>query len=211
MWHSLLSSAAKKPNCLLVVLTNAGVGRGWQWQVRENARLSPGWYFSSLEGSQCGGSIRNNWRSSGGAAAAIDPCEIVGEQVAGRGWRICDPRRSRIVPRCGPELPESGGTKQYVAAIDYAEKHGQHGGGGGASGGAGGDRRPDGCDQAVRTFRSVRVAWVDEWLEEIAEKFPGVEFVIDEYQLVGTIQRYEQRFAIQRLAFQGGKGITRRP
>ena len=52
LWHSLSSSAAKRAHCLLVVLTNAGIGRGWQWQVRETARTSERWYFSSLDGPQ---------------------------------------------------------------------------------------------------------------------------------------------------------------
>lgn len=52
LWYSLLSSAAKKPTCVLTVLTNAGVGRGWQWEIREAARTSPDWHFSSLQGSQ---------------------------------------------------------------------------------------------------------------------------------------------------------------
>ena len=52
MWFSLLSSAGKRPHCVLVVLTNAGVGRGWQWDVREAARNSAAWYFSTMHGAQ---------------------------------------------------------------------------------------------------------------------------------------------------------------
>ncbi len=52
LWHSLVSSAAKRANCLFIVIANAGVGQGtsWQWTVRENARTSPDWYFSRLDG-----------------------------------------------------------------------------------------------------------------------------------------------------------------
>src|SRR5262249_6052097 len=52
LWHSLLSAAAKKPECLLIVLTNAGVGTGWHGDVREAARTSSEWHFPSLAGSQ---------------------------------------------------------------------------------------------------------------------------------------------------------------
>ena len=54
LWHSLLSAAAKKPTCMLVVISNAGLGMGtaWQWNVREAARTSPDWYFHRLDGPQ---------------------------------------------------------------------------------------------------------------------------------------------------------------
>ena len=50
LWHSLISSAAKRSNCLLVVITNAGFVDSWQWAVREAARLDEAWYFSRLDG-----------------------------------------------------------------------------------------------------------------------------------------------------------------
>ncbi len=52
LWHSLLSSAAKRKNCLLVVISNAGFADSWQWQVREAARTDEAWYFSRLDGPQ---------------------------------------------------------------------------------------------------------------------------------------------------------------
>lgn len=53
-WTSLMSSSAKRPHCLLVVIANAGHGKGrsWQWKLREQARGSPEWYFSRLDGPQ---------------------------------------------------------------------------------------------------------------------------------------------------------------
>jgi hypothetical protein len=50
LWDSLLSSAAKRSTCMLVVLTNAGLSDDWQWQTREAIRQDPNWYFSRLEG-----------------------------------------------------------------------------------------------------------------------------------------------------------------
>lgn len=50
LWHSLISSAAKRDNCLLVVIANAGFCGTWQHGVREAARIDEAWYFSRLDG-----------------------------------------------------------------------------------------------------------------------------------------------------------------
>lgn len=53
LWHSLISSAAKRSNCLLVTISNAGFCDSWQWSVREAARSDEdNWIFSRLEGPQ---------------------------------------------------------------------------------------------------------------------------------------------------------------
>lgn len=55
LWDSLFSSAAKRPKCMLVIITNAGMGQGisWQWQLRESCRTDEqNWYFSRLDGPQ---------------------------------------------------------------------------------------------------------------------------------------------------------------
>ena len=51
LWDSIISSAAKRKNCLFIVLTNAGFCETWQWRVREAARNDPAWIFSRLDGS----------------------------------------------------------------------------------------------------------------------------------------------------------------
>lgn len=52
LWHSLVSTAAKRERCMMVVIANAGLGQGtsWQWTARESCRTSEDWYFHSLEG-----------------------------------------------------------------------------------------------------------------------------------------------------------------
>lgn len=52
LWDSLLSSAAKRSNCMFVVITNAGIALEdeWQWQTREIVRTDTNWYFSRLDG-----------------------------------------------------------------------------------------------------------------------------------------------------------------
>ena len=50
LWDSLLSSAAKRANCMFVVITNAGLQDDWAWETREAVRTDPSWYFSRLDG-----------------------------------------------------------------------------------------------------------------------------------------------------------------
>lgn len=52
LWQSLFSAAAKRSNCLLTIISNAGTGEGqsWQWKVRESARTDEAWHFSRLDG-----------------------------------------------------------------------------------------------------------------------------------------------------------------
>jgi hypothetical protein len=52
LWHSIISSAAKRSTCLLVVISNAGFVDSWQWNIREVARTDDAWHFSRLDGPQ---------------------------------------------------------------------------------------------------------------------------------------------------------------
>jgi hypothetical protein len=54
LWHSLISSAAKRAGCLVLCISNAGFRESWQWGVREAARTDPGWFFSRLDGPMAG-------------------------------------------------------------------------------------------------------------------------------------------------------------
>jgi len=50
MWISLLSTAGKKTNCLLLAIMNAGWLDSWAWGIREKVRIDPNWYFSRMDG-----------------------------------------------------------------------------------------------------------------------------------------------------------------
>jgi hypothetical protein len=52
LWDSLFSAAAKRANCLLVSICNAGFEQSWQWPLREAIRVDPAWYFHALDGPQ---------------------------------------------------------------------------------------------------------------------------------------------------------------
>lgn len=54
LWVSLLSASAKRRDCVLVIISNAGHSRGncWQWTLRESARTDSAWHFHHLDGPQ---------------------------------------------------------------------------------------------------------------------------------------------------------------
>jgi hypothetical protein len=47
---------------------------------------------------------------------------------------------------------------------------------------------------------------VEDWIADVAAKFPQTRFVLDEYQLLGVIQRLEHRLPIKRFDFGVGQG-----
>lgn len=206
LWHSLASAAAKKTACLLIVLTNAGIGHGWQWAVREHARHDPGWYYHSLIGPQApwispaklaeqerllppsvyARLWLNQWQDSGGEFVSLTEAEAC----------------------CDEERTPSDGAKQgtsYIAAVDYAEKHDLtvccilH-------------REQSGLIvdrmDVIRPTpqRPTQITTVEEWIRVTNATFPGIRTVVDEYQLLGTIQRLEQSFWIERFNFSAGQG-----
>lgn len=206
LWYSLISSAAKKPECLLLVLTNAGVGQGWQWDVREAARKSPRWYFSSLEGSRAPWISaewleeqrqllplevydrlwNNRWQSSAGGFLSLAEAEACRDEAL-------------------REQEEGLPGLCYIAAIDYAEKHDYTVGV--VLHRAGERLIVDRMDVVCPSADApVPVRWVEEWIERISRHFPGTRFVVDEYQLLGTLQKYAGRVPLTRFAFLGGAG-----
>ena len=54
VWETMFSGIAKVPDSLLVIISNAGHGKGrsWQWKLREKIRIDPAWEFRSLDGVQ---------------------------------------------------------------------------------------------------------------------------------------------------------------
>lgn len=209
LWYSLLSSAAKKPQCVLTVLTNAGVGRGWQWDIREHASTSPDWHFQSLNGPHAPW-ITDDWLAE---QRAMLP-EPVFERLWLNIWQhsdggfisLAEAEACRDVDLEYQWHGRRGVT--YIAAIDYAEKHDYT---------VGCVCHAEGLAVIVDRMDVVKptpdrltpIQWVEDWIEDVAARFPQVRFIVDEYQLLGTIQRLGQRFLVDRFAFRGGDGNHR--
>lgn len=206
LWESLLSSAAKQPHCVLVILTNAGVGRGWQWDLREAARSGKNWYFSSLVGTQAGWISKddledqkrllpsgvfarlwlNEWQHSDGAFVTLDEA------------RACRDENLKKQQRGEPG-------RNYIAAIDFASKHDY-------TVGVLVHRKGnvivvDRMDVVVPSEHCpTEVQWVSDWMQRMVRDFGNVKFIIDEYQLLGTIQQFERTMDVRRFEFGAGKG-----
>src|SRR3990167_8712141 len=207
LWYSLLSSAAKKPECLLVVLTNAGVGRGWHWDAREAARSSPWWHFSSLDGPQAPWitQVRLDEQRSLLPAAVYDLlCAYRWQDSGGEFVTLAEAEACVDPDPCLVDRGQRG--VQYFAAVDYAEKH-DYTVGIVLHRAPGGFLVVDRCD-VVRPVdgRPTPVQWVETWCESTARLFGSVVFVLDEYQLLGTIQKLSGTLDIRRFAFLSGAG-----
>jgi len=209
MWYSLLSSAAKKPRCVLTILTNAGVGKGWQWEIREHARSDARWYFSSLHGPQAPW-ITGEWLDE---QKALLP-QAVYERLWLNIWQLTEGNfvtlpEAEACRQSDWTCQETGQAGvQYVAAIDYAEKHDFT---------VGCLCHLEGDVVVVDRMDVVKptpdqttpVSWVEDWITGISSRFRNTRFIVDEYQLIGTIQRLEGRYPIERFRFSGSEGNHR--
>ena len=206
LWESLVSSSAKKPEGVLVVLTNAGVGRGWQWEVHEMARESESWYFSSLDGSVAPWIAKETLEEQ----RKLLPASVY-DRLWNNQWQqsegsfVTREEAERCVAAAHTYRDYGDDSIRYVAAIDYAEKHDYtvgvvvH--------------LEDGVVIVDRMDvvtpspeQPTPVGWVEEWIAEVEQRFGPVEFVVDEYQLLGTIQKLEGEHDVRRFEFAGGKG-----
>jgi hypothetical protein len=206
LWYSLLSSAAKRPESILVVLSNAGIGRGWQWDAREAARADPAWYFSTLDGPQA------PWITEDSLA---EQRRLLPPAVFARlwlnQWQHSDGEFVSLaeVEACRDEsrLPQPQGEPgiEYVASIDYAEKRDLT---------VGCVCHREGSTVIVDRMDVVRpspshatpVKWVSDWMHAMATAFPGLHFIVDSHQLVSVIQSLEAQYPIQRFEFRAGQG-----
>lgn len=122
LWDSLLSSAAKRANCLLSVISNAGFQDSWQWQTREAIRQDPSWYFSRLEGPQA------SWITPGRLdeqRRLLPPIAFdrlwLNQWSSGSGDAIDPHLISRAVTLDGPATASERGW-QYFAGLDLGLK-----------------------------------------------------------------------------------------
>lgn len=215
LWNSVISTFAKQGK-YLGILCNAGIGRNWQWDVRESAQKLPGWYFHSLE-NKCASWITEE--------TLAEQRELLPKSEYERLWLnkwqddggnyLTEPE----VKACrDPKLIERVRTQHdgwvYIASIDYAEKTDRT---------VGTVMHQEGdlilvdrmdviCPKAMG--HPTKVSWVEQWMQNVQSAFGAkhgaVFFVIDRHQLVGTRQKLqEQGFHITEFEFASGTGNYR--
>lgn len=195
LWHSLISSAAKRSNCLLCVISNAGFADSWQWSVREAARTDEAWVFSRLDGPRASWLTpdrlaeqrrmlpavayarlwENNWSSGGGDA--LTPADIAAAFLS--QLSPMNGRESGWLFVAGVDL---GLTRDCSAVIVLAVPDG---------GRAGKIRLADAKLWRPTLGKKIDLIEVERHILELDERF-GLEFVaFDPWQMEHLAQRLE--------------------
>lgn len=208
LWDTLVSGREKRPGSVLVVITNAGLLGSWQREVFELAKQSPDWYVYEAPGQLAGWMDRakvDELRKLVPAPLAkrlydnqwITPGEDDGFVTWDEAQRCVDPSlayRSHGVKEHTP----------YVASLDYGPVR---------------DRTVlcvvhqeservvvDRMDvyQGSREHR-VPVTMIEDWMLEVEERFHHPMWVVDPYNLEGTLQRFEGHLSLIRFEPRAGK------
>lgn len=193
-WTALVTGLRKVTPTVFCVLSNAGLLGSWQHEAFEEAKVDPEWAVFHREGQLAG------WLSAEGIARdrkMIPPSEA--KRLYDNVW--IDPseehdylRRSEV-ESCAAlgssliyRLRRQAGVTNYVAGIDYGPRR---------------DRTAM-CvlhqreDRVVVVDRldvwqgtpdePVAVSRVEEWVKDVRAAFNPAVFVLDPYQMEGTIQ-----------------------
>lgn len=198
VWNVLLSGRDKRPNSAMFVITNAGLMGSWQWDAREQARRAAEagrlWKFFEAPGPiatwmdpervkdardglpqmECRRVYDNQW---------LDPAEDSGFVTRAQALKCESPSLSYQT--------KGQDGRDYYAAIDYGPKKDRtvvivgH---------RTGDEfvvdRMDVMEGREFPNKLVPISKVEDLMEQINTTFPGVQFVIDPYQMEGSIQKY---------------------
>lgn len=213
LWNTLISGSGKRPGMVTIIITNAGMKGSWQWTVRERARTSPTWQLYEAPGpmaswmnteearenlkmlppSEYRRCIRNEW---------LDPAEDCG-YVSRVEAEYCE-LLGRDMGLFRTERGIDG--REYFAGVDYGPKK---------------DRTVLTLGHRVNnTFvvdqmsvlegkdfpdKRVPVTLVEEWIDKNRKVYPNCVFVVDPYQMEGTIQALQGVANIERFEPRAGK------
>ena len=208
LWNAILSGREKRPGCVLIVITNAGLKYTWQHDSLELFKTSPRWFVYEAPGKLA------SWMDS---AAMEDLRRTVPPQLARRLFdnEWVDPAdgcnfltREEVTQCISPDLmPHTEGRQgtAYIASIDYGPVR---------------DRTV--CTLIHRTDddyiyvdrmdvmqgsreNPVKIEAVERWIDNIRSKFEIASLVLDPYQMESTFQKYTGTLPVIKFEARGGK------
>jgi len=216
-FDAMYSARNKRPTCVTIICCNAGHFDTWQYELRNIAKESKSWHFFE----QPVGVQLASWMSSERIAEDrklltptearrlldnewIDPGEEAGF-VTLQDALACEEDKLEHSFSCGSRphrLPH-----HYIAAIDYGVRN---------------DRTAlcvghfDKVEEKVIIDRldtyqgsadkPVTIKLVEKWIEEVKADYQYISFVIDPYQMLSTIQKYQHRsYDIREFEYLAGK------
>lgn len=214
-WTAIMSGEGKVSPCLWAVMSNAGLIDSWQHQVYEAAKRDKNWVVFHRPGTLASWLNREKLERS---RLMLPPSEA--ERLIDNKW--IDPseehdylRRAEVnaCAELGAQMQLQyrhkswQGVSNYVGAIDYGVKR---------------DRTAlvilhlDGNKRTVidrldvwqgSDGKPVRVAQVEEWIERTNRDFRPRVYVIDPWQMEGTIQWCEKKgIKVEPFKFRSGQG-----
>jgi hypothetical protein len=213
LWHSLFTARQKRPNCALIIISNAGVLKTWQHELYTNARLDKRWMvwetdpkanptWMSAEDIEADKKLLpraiskrlydNLWIDPGEESGYLLRSEI--EPCVRSDWE----RHFRQERGCAYAIGVDYGPKKdrTVLSLLHQDENGQT------------------FIDEITVFQGsidspVQISRVEEWLDEKLEKFPQAGIMADPYQMESTVQRYESRCRITRFQARGPVGNYR--
>lgn len=215
LWLPVYTGTEKVTPNLLIVLSNAGVLGSWQHDIFKSAQTSPHWKVFYREGHLASWMSQEKIKAKSGA---LPPFEI--DRLFNNKWidpsAEADYLRAEDIEGCQelsrhlklkPRFLASHAVNNYVAGVDY------------------GPRRDRTALCILHMDKEKRITvdrldvWqggsdapvsidrVEKWIDEMHQKFKPVLWVIDPYQMEGTIQGLERRgINVERFAPRGGAG-----
>lgn len=214
MFGAIASGREKRPNSILVVISNAGVIDTWQWNAFQVAKANPEmWKVIETEGPVASWMTVEKTKD---LRAMLPP--ILVKRIYDNEWvnenEDCGFVSRREAEQCEILGRKTGLTRQtrglegiqYYAGLDYGPKK---------------DRtvctvmHMEGDDLIVDEMdvwqgkdfpnRTVPVAKVEEWIEDTKKRYPKIHYVADKYELESTVQKFERNTSIERFEPRGGK------
>jgi phage terminase large subunit-like protein len=126
LWNTLFSGVAKRPNCICVVISNAGLGRGssWQWRARESARKGNDWHFSRIDGAQASWITQKELEEQQDMLPPATYSRLwENEWQVEEGNALPQAQVEAAIVRKGPIPQYETETEPYVAGLDLGAKH----------------------------------------------------------------------------------------